>query len=88
MTCRRRIRPTCPPSSPLASTTIATPLEPWRTRITTSSTSPCPGVDSHDSGLTDLDVRVLAIDPVNRKTLYVGGTHCAFKSIDRRRFGT
>jgi photosystem II stability/assembly factor-like uncharacterized protein len=35
-----------------------------------------------NSGLTDLDVRVIAIDPVRNTTLYAGGPTGVFKSID------
>jgi photosystem II stability/assembly factor-like uncharacterized protein len=44
---------------------------------------PCsPGWTAINGGLTDLDVQVLAIDPVNKTTLYAGGPSGVFKSID------
>jgi photosystem II stability/assembly factor-like uncharacterized protein len=35
-----------------------------------------------NTGLTDLDVHVVAVDPVNKATLYAGGPTGLFKSID------
>jgi len=35
-----------------------------------------------NTGLTDLDIRVLAIDPVNKGILYAGGTSGRFKTVD------
>ncbi|MBC8023160.1 MAG: exo-alpha-sialidase, partial [Burkholderiales bacterium] len=35
-----------------------------------------------NSGLTDLDVRVVAVDPVRTTTLYAGGPTGVFKSVD------
>ena len=44
---------------------------------------PCsPAWTSINRGLTDLDVRVVAVDPVARETLYAGGTRGVFKSVD------
>jgi photosystem II stability/assembly factor-like uncharacterized protein len=38
--------------------------------------------DAADAGLTSIDVRVLAIDPVNATTLYTAAGTDAFKSVD------
>lgn len=44
---------------------------------------PCtPGWAAVSNGLADLDVQVVAVDPVDRGTLYAGGPSGVFKSVD------
>jgi hypothetical protein len=61
------------------------------TRLTVPAGLTCPDILAEpgapewaaiNTGLTDLDVRVLAVDPINKTTLYAGGRSGVFKSVD------